>query len=66
MIDLLSMLIVIAMLLLGSEPECKEISARLGCLPTAALTFSLLSHGGVLFSWSAPYSNMNISSEHLM
>ncbi len=66
MIDLLSMLIAIAMLLLCGELECKEISARLGRLPAAALTFSLLPQGGVHFPWSVPYSNMNISSAHRM
>ncbi len=57
------MLIAIAMLLCYDEPECIEISARLRQLP-AALTFSLLPHGGVHFLWSAPYSNMNITSVH--
>ena len=66
MIELLSMLIVIAMLLLCDEPECIEISNRLGCLPAAALTFSLLSHGEVHLSWSAPCSDMNMSSVHRM
>ncbi len=43
------MLIAIAMLLFCGEPERIEISARLGCLSAAALTFSFLLHGGVLF-----------------
>jgi hypothetical protein len=60
------MLITIAMLLLCDEPECSEISACLGRLLAVALTFSLLSHGGVHFLWSAPYSSMNMSSVHRM
>ena len=60
------MLIVIAILLLCDESECKEIFARLGCLSAAALTFSLLPHGGAHLSWSVPCSNMNMSSVHRM
>ena len=66
MIDLLIMLIAIVMLLLCRESECIEISACLGWLSAAALTFLLLSHGGVRFSWSAPYSNMNAVPAHRM
>ncbi len=60
------MLIVVDVLLFCDEPESREISARLGRLPAAALTFSLLPQGGVHFPWSVPYSNMNISSAHRM
>jgi hypothetical protein len=66
MIELLSMVIAIAMLLLGSEPECKEISARLGRQLAAALTSSLLPHEGVHLPWPVQYSNMNISRAHCM
>ncbi len=60
------MLIAIAVLLCYDEPECIEISGRLGCLPAAELTLLLLLHGGVHFPWSAPHNNMNISSVHRM
>ncbi len=60
------MLIAIAMLLCYGEPECIEISARLGWQLAAALTFSLLLQGGVHFLWSAPCSNMNMSNVHRM
>ena len=66
MIELFRMLIAVVMLLFCDEPECSEISTRLDCLSAAALTFSLLSHGGVHFQWSVPYSNMNTSSVHRM
>lgn len=66
MIELFRMLIAIAMMLLCSESEYKEISARLDWLSAAALTFSLLSQGEVHLSWSAPCSNMNMSSVHRM
>ena len=62
-IGLLSVLICIVMLLHCGEPERIEISARFGRLLAAALTFSLLLHGGVHFPGSVLNSNMNISKQ---
>jgi len=60
------MLIAFAMLLCCGEPERIEISARLGRLLAAALTFSHLPQEGVRLPWSVPHSNMNTVPVHRM